>query len=48
MQLDFPAIDPAAQIRDYRKTSVNISSLVKHSSNRPRTCPYCCPASRLL
>ena len=29
MQLNFPAIDPAAQIRDYRNNYVNISSLAK-------------------
>jgi hypothetical protein len=35
MQLNFPAIDPAAQIRDYRNNYVNISSLVKQSKDAP-------------
>ena len=38
MQLTFPAIDPAAQIRDYRNNYVNISSLVKQSKDSPTTC----------
>ena len=35
MQLSFPAIDPAAQIRDYRSNYVNISSLVQQSKDAP-------------
>jgi hypothetical protein len=35
MQLTFPTIDPAAQIRDYRNNYVNISSLVKQSKDAP-------------
>ena len=35
MQLNFSAIDPAAQIRDYRNNYVSISSLVKHSKDSP-------------
>ena len=39
MQLNFPEIDPAAQIRDYRNNCVNISGLVKQSKDSPPTCP---------
>src|SRR5215475_8447804 len=35
MQLSFPAIDPAAQIRDYRTNYVNISSLLTQSKDAP-------------
>jgi hypothetical protein len=39
MQLNFPAIDPAAQIRDYRNNYVNIISLVNKERMPPATCP---------
>jgi len=35
MQLNFPPIEPAAQIQDYRNNYVNISSIVKQSKDSP-------------
>ena len=46
MQLNFPEIDPAAQIRDYRNNCVNISSLVKQCKDFPTNLSLMTPSQQ--
>jgi hypothetical protein len=46
MQLNFPALDPAAQIRDYRNNYINISSLVKQSKDSPTNLSLITPSQQ--